>query len=81
MNETGKIVDYTLIAVGTSIGIADIESILGIAILVIQGIWLIVRLILAIKNKNKDEVKQVIDEGKTFIDEVKDKTNKEKDSK
>lgn len=81
MNETGKIVDYTLIAVGTSIGIADIESILGIAILIIQGIWLVVRLILAIKNKNKDEVKQVIDEGKTFIDEVKDKTNKEKDSK
>ena len=38
-------------------------------------------LTLEIKNKNKDEVKQVIDEGKTFIDEVKDKTNKEKDSK
>lgn len=55
-----KVVDTVLIAIGLTISISDIESILGITILVVQLIWIlskaIVRIYHAIKEKNGKEV-------------------------
>ncbi len=66
-------VDYGLIGIGTLFGLTDIESILGIIILVIQFIWVIIKVILAIKNKNKEDLKTAIDEGTSLIESIKDK--------
>ena len=66
-------VDYGLIGIGTLFGLTDIESILGIIILIIQFIRVILKIIFAIKNKNKDELKNAIDEGTSLIESIKDK--------
>lgn len=66
-------VDYGLIGIGTLFGLTDIESILGIIILVIQFIWVVLKIIFAIKNKNKEELKTAIDEGTELIESIKDK--------
>ena len=55
-----KFVDNALIAIGLAFAISDIESILGIIILILQIIWIlakaIVRIYHAIKEKNGKEV-------------------------
>ena len=55
-----KIVDNVLITIGLAFAISDIESILGIIILIVQLIWIlskaIVRIYHAIKEKNGKEV-------------------------
>ena len=55
-----KFVDNVLIAIGLAFAISDIESILGIIILIVQLVWIlakaIVRIYHAIKEKNGKEV-------------------------
>ena len=55
-----KFVDNVLIAIGLAFAISDIESILGIIILIVQLVWIlskaIVRIYHAVKEKNDKEV-------------------------
>ena len=55
-----KIVDNILIVCGLTIALADVQSILGITILVVQLLWIlakaIIRIYHAIKEKNEKEV-------------------------
>ena len=55
-----KFVDNALIAIGLAFAISDIESILGIIILIVQLVWIlskaIVRIYHAVKEKNGKEV-------------------------
>ena len=55
-----KFVDNVLIAIGLAFAISDIESILGITILIVQLVWILAKAILriyhAIKEKNGKEV-------------------------
>ena len=55
-----KFVDNVLIAIGLAFAISDIESILGIIILIVQLVWIlskaIVRIYHAVKEKNGKEV-------------------------
>ena len=55
-----KFVDNALIAIGLAFAISDIESILGIIILIVQLVWIlskaIVRIYHAVKEKNDKEV-------------------------
>lgn len=67
MNNIKNVVDYSLIAVGSVISFANIETILGIVLLIIQISWLLTKLIykivITIKQKgNLDELdKEVTD--------------------
>ena len=67
MNNIKNAVDYSLIAVGSVISFANIETILGIVLLIIQISWLLTKLIykivITIKQKgNLDELdKEVTD--------------------
>lgn len=53
MGEAEKLVDVCLLTVGTATGLANIEHILGIIILVIQLAWLLTKLIVKIVNAIK----------------------------
>lgn len=53
MGETENAVDVCLLAVGTATGLANIEHILGIFILIIQLAWLITKLVVKIVNTIK----------------------------
>lgn len=48
MGETEKVVDVCLLTVGTVTGLANIEHILGIIILIIQLAWLLTKLVVKI---------------------------------
>lgn len=54
-----KIVDNVLIAIGLAFAISDIESILGIIILIVQLVWIlakaVIRIYHAVKEKNEKE--------------------------
>ena len=54
-----KIVDNVLITIGLAFAISDIESILGIIILIVQIIWIlakaVIRIYHAVKEKNEKE--------------------------
>lgn len=60
MNNTENIVDGCLLTVGTVTGLANIEHILGIIILVIQLAWIITKLVVKIVTTIKTE--QPLDE-------------------
>lgn len=66
-----NIIDTTLIAIGTALGISQIESILGIIIISIQILWILFKLYYnvykSIKNKKFERVKQEVDKA---IDEL-----------
>ena len=77
MGETEKVVDVCLLTVGTATGLANIEHILGIIILVIQLAWLLTKLIvktvIAIKHNESldnldDDVGSVIGHLKSIKD-------------
>lgn len=55
-----KIVDNVLIVCGLTVALADIQSVLGITILVVQLLWIlakaIIRIYHAVKEKNEEEV-------------------------
>lgn len=66
-----NIIDTTLIAIGTALGISQIESILGIIIISIQILWILSKLCYnvykSIKDKKYEKVKQEVDKA---IDEL-----------
>lgn len=77
MGEIEKVVDVCLLTAGTATGIANIEHILGIIILVIQLAWLLTKLIVKIVNTIKhnenldaldDDVGSVIGQLEIFKD-------------
>lgn len=79
MGETEKVVDVCLLTVGTATGLANIEHILGIIILVIQLAWLITKLVVKIVNTVKnnesldtldDDVGSVIGQMEIFKDSL-----------
>lgn len=72
-------VDYSLIGIGTLFGLSEIESVLGIIILIVQFIWFIVRIIIAVKTKDTKELKTTIQEGTEFVNSLNDK-KEEKDN-
>ena len=72
-------VDYSLIGIGTLFGLTEIESVLGIIILIVQFIWFIVRIIIAVKTKDTKELKTTIQEGTEFVNSLNDK-KEEKDN-
>ena len=56
MNNTENIIDGCLLTVGTVTGLANIEHILGIIILVIQLAWIITKLVVKIVKAIKSDV-------------------------
>lgn len=71
-----KIVDNILITIGLAFAISDIESILGIIILIVQLVWILVKAIIriyhAVKEKNE---KEVTDSLKDLSDDLTDLKN------
>lgn len=76
-------IDTTLITIGTAYSIANIEQILGLAIMLIQIIWLISKLIYKIyttiksksfKDSDIDEIEDIVDD---VIDVYEDIINKD----
>lgn len=76
-----NIVDTVLIAFGLTYAISDIESILGITILIVQLVWIlakaIVRIYHAIKEKNCKEVTDSIKDLSEDLTDIQDKLKKE----
>ena len=79
MGESEKAVDSFLLVVGTATGLANIEHILGIIILVIQLAWLVTKLVVKIVNTVKnnesldtldDDVGSVIGQMEIFKDSL-----------
>lgn len=72
MGETEKVVDVCLLTVGTATGLANIEHILGIIILVIQLAWLITKLVVKIVNtvKNKENLDTLDDDVGSVIGQM-----------
>lgn len=85
MNKTVDCIDYTLIVLGTSISIANLQELLGVILLFIQIIWLLIKLIVkivtTIKNKgNLNDLDDDVSELTNTIGNVITKINN-KDSK
>ena len=85
MNKSVDFIDYTLIVLGTSISIANLQELLGVILLVIQIIWLLIKLIVkiitTIKNKgNLNDLDDDVSELTNTIGNVITKINN-KDSK
>lgn len=80
-----SIVDNVLIAIGLIYAISDIESILGIIILVIQIIWILVKAIIkiyhSIKDKNISGVKDSIKDLHDDLTDIQDQLKEDKDGK
>ena len=85
MSNAKDIVDYSLIAMGTTVSIANIESILGIIMLSIQGLWLAIKLVIKVIDyiKNKKNLTELDGEVEDLVDFVGDiakpKENETKD--
>lgn len=85
MSNAKNIVDYSLIAMGTSLSIANIESVLGIVMLSIQGLWLAIKLIVKVidyikKKKNLAELDGEVEDLVDFVGDIaKPKENEVKD--
>lgn len=64
MNKNVDFIDYTLIVLGTSISIPNLQELLGVILLVIQIIWLLIKLIVKITTtiKNKGNLNDLDDD-------------------
>ena len=85
MNKSVDCIDYTLIVLGTSVSIANIQELSGVMLLVIQIIRLLIKLIVkiatTIKNKgNLNDLDDDVNELASTIGNVVTKINN-KDSK
>lgn len=74
MSNAKDIVDYNLIAMGTGVSIANIESVLGIIMLSIQGLWLGIKLVIKIIDyiKNRKNLSELDDKVEDLVDFVGD---------
>lgn len=70
-------VDSILLALGTAFSLSNIESVLGIIILVIQVMWISFKLIYSIKDKLKSN--KPIDDLDIDVNEIINKANDIKD--
>lgn len=73
MRDAEKIVDVCLLTVGTVTGLANIEHILGIIILVIQLAWLLTKFIVKVFNtlKNNESLDILDDDVGSVINSLK----------
>lgn len=66
--------NYTVDAVGASYGIANIQSILGIVVLILTILNVLinstVKIIMAVKKREYDKISKVLDETKEQLEEV-----------
>ena len=73
-------IDYTLIALGTTWSLDNIESILGIIVLAIQILWLlakfIIKLVQVAKTSNIENVTENMDKLDKDVNEIIDSINK-----
>lgn len=69
--ETANGIDICLIAFGTLFGISDVRSILGIVILVVQIIWVTLKVIFAIRDhiKSKD-AEGIVEDARQYADDL-----------
>lgn len=77
-------IEYGMIAVGVTFSIANIEQILGLIMLIIQVLWLLIKLIVKIRNfivekKNLSELDPEVDKLLDAIGGHKDGTSKQKE--
>lgn len=79
MNKIDDLIDYGLIATGTLVSLENIETMLGIAILIIQFIWLVTKLVVkAIEVIRKDgDLNELDKEVDNIVDFVEDALNKD----
>ena len=72
MDKVSNAVDYTLIALGTSLSLANIQTILGIIMLCIQLAWLAVKLIVKIVDtiKKRGNLGQLDGDVKELVDRI-----------
>lgn len=83
MSNWERNIDVCLLSIGSAYSLANIESILGIIILVIQLIWFTIKFVSKIVNaiKSGSSVVEVIsenaDEFIEIVDDVRDAINKE----
>lgn len=79
MNKIDDLIDYGLIATGTLVSLENIETMLGIAILIIQFIWLVTKLVVkAIEVIRKDgDLNELDKEVDNIVDFVEDTLNKD----
>lgn len=72
MGEMEKIVDGCLLGFGTVTGLANIEHILGIIILVIQIAWIMTKLVFKIINtiKNNESLNSLDDDVGSAINQI-----------
>lgn len=83
--KTDRIIDWVLIASGSIYSLANIEHILGIAILTIQLAWIIakltVKIVNAIKNgQNLDDLDDDVSDTIDTIGDIKDIISKDEDN-
>lgn len=73
MRDAEKIIDVCLLTVGTATGLANIEHILGIIILVIQIAWLFTKFIVKVFNtlKNNESLDILDDDVGSVINSLK----------
>lgn len=79
MNKIDDLIDYGLIATGTLVSLENIETMLGIAILIIQFIWLVTKLVVkAIEViRNDGDLNELDKEVDNIVDFVEDALNKD----
>lgn len=82
MDKIDDLIDYGLIATGTLVSLENIETMLGIAILIIQFIWLVTKLVVkAIQVVKKDgdlnELDKDVDNIVDFVEDALNRDNEE----
>lgn len=72
MDKVSNAVDCTLIALGTTFSLANIQSILGITMLCIQLVWIAVKLIVKIVDtiKKRENLGQLDGDVKELVDQI-----------
>lgn len=80
MCKVENLVDTSLIAIGTTYSVANIEHLLGIVLLIIQIVWILTRLTISVVRKVKskqplDSIKQDFD---SAVEDLKLLSNKQK---
>ncbi len=82
MNKIDDLIDYGLIATGTLVSLENIETMLGIAILIIQFIWLVTKLVVKAigvikKDGDLNELDKEVDNIVDFVEDALNKDDKE----
>lgn len=72
MDKVSNAVDCTLIALGTTFSLANIQSILGVIMLCIQLVWIAVKLIVKIVDtiKKRENLGQLDGDVKDLVDRI-----------